>query len=152
MFVIIKTHALCLTSYLAPSAPPENIRVSSKTSRSLTFAWDPPPWDFQNGIIRKYLVNITETASGQLVKYEVTSPELAIDNLHPYYEYIISLSAYTVSSGPSTQMAFFTDEEGKGSYCTLDLQVFAVCFTFARKTSPLQVYKRILCCNVARHF
>lgn len=100
--------------FAAPSSPPVNVRVNSKTPHSLAFAWDPPPSEFQNGIIRKYLVNVTDVASEQLQMFEVVSTSLAVNDLHPYYQYQISVSAFTVAEGPSTgEIGFFTDEAGK---------------------------------------
>ncbi len=49
--------------------------------------------------------------------YEATSTWLVVENLHPYYQYLISVSAVTVGEGPSTfTIGFFTNEDGKQTW------------------------------------
>lgn len=47
-------------SLSAPSAPPQQVTVltvGNQNSTSISISWDPPPADFQNGIIQEYKVN-----------------------------------------------------------------------------------------------
>ena len=68
----------------------------------------------QNGIVRAYVVNITEMNTGSTIQKLSTTNSLTVENLHPYYTYAVMVAAYTVESGPySTSFAFTTAEHGK---------------------------------------
>lgn len=48
-------------SLSAPSAPPQQVTVltvGNQNSTSISISWDPPPTDYQNGIIQEYKVNL----------------------------------------------------------------------------------------------
>ena len=68
----------------------------------------------QNGIVREYVVNITETNTGSTIQKLSTTNSLTVENLHPYYTYSVMVAAYTIESGPySTSFLFTTAEHGK---------------------------------------
>ena len=101
-------------TFTAPSAAPQNVRVTATTTVSLTFAWDPPPDGTQNGVIRRYDATVTEVATSTLIgTYEVTEQELTVNSLQAYTNYHISVSAYTVGSGPAATGEFYTAEDGR---------------------------------------
>ena len=77
-----------------------NLIVSDVESRSLQLSWEAPPTEVVNGIIRKYLVNLTALDSGAERIVESFATSLEINNLHPYTRYTISVSAFTVRKGP----------------------------------------------------
>ena len=70
------------------------------TSTSFYLSWSEPPPADQNGLIRQYLVNITELDTGSVFSYIATNTEFTAVFLHPYYYYTCSVSAVTVSAGP----------------------------------------------------
>ena len=68
----------------------------------------------RNGIIREYVINITEVNTGSIVQKVSTTNSLLLENLHPYYTYSVMVAAYTIESGPySTAFLFTTAEDGK---------------------------------------
>lgn len=71
-------------------------------------------FEHQNGLVRYYVVNITETNTGS--QFQLTSNNLYItlNNLHPYYTYSVSVAAYTISPGPfSSPLLLTTSEDGE---------------------------------------
>ena len=97
----------------APSQPPSNVQVPTINPREVVLAWAPPPMDQQNGIIRRYIVNITTNDSGEeLITYSQTTTALVL-NLDPFTTYTCSVSAETVALGPySSAIMFQTAEDG----------------------------------------
>ncbi len=75
------------------------------TSSAIALSWNPPPTDQQNGIIRYYIVYITEIGeSGNTFELQTNGSNtvFTIENLLPIYTYSISLAAYTIRAGPAT--------------------------------------------------
>ena len=100
-----------------PSAPfqtPANVQVSTITPQQVELLWAPPPIDQQNGIIRRYIVNITSADNGEeLIIYSQTT-SVTVQNLDPFTTYACSVSAETVAPGPfSSAIMFQTAEDGK---------------------------------------
>ena len=102
---------------IAPSRPPTNVQVPTISQRQIELVWAPPPMDQQNGIIRRYIVNITSQDGGEeLITYSQTTSTL-VQNLHPFTTYTCSVSAETVAPGPfSPPVVIQTPEDGK-VYC-----------------------------------
>ena len=98
----------------APSQPPSNVEVPTINPREFELLWVPPPMDQQNGIIRRYIVNITSADSMQeLITYSQAT-SLVVQNLHPFTTYTCSVSAETVAPGPfSPPVVVQTPEDGK---------------------------------------
>ena len=86
----------------APSASPGNVTIANITAFSLLLRWNPPPTEYQNGIIREYLVNVTEENTERKFQILTTSPtaELQLQFLHPHYTYILKVAAITNTVGP----------------------------------------------------
>ena len=87
--------------------------------------WDELPSEDKNGIIRYYLVNVTETNTGHHYQTTSTTTDIALSNLHPYYTYSITVAAYTIEEGPfSTPVSFTTLQDGMsiiGIKCIINL-------------------------------
>ena len=98
----------------APSQPPTNVQVPTINPRKVELVWAPPPMDQQNGIIRRYIVNITNNDSGEeMITHSQTTSTL-VQNLDPFTTYTCSVSAETVAPGPfSSAIMFQTAEDGK---------------------------------------
>ena len=64
--------------------------------------WQAPPVETQNGEIRYYVVKVTEeeTMTTTLLNTSDDSTIFFLDELHPYYNYIISVAAVSVGRGP----------------------------------------------------
>ena len=82
--------------------PPENLIATALGSRTLHITWQPPVEEERNGIIRRYVINITELDSGNEYQLENVTTEITVQNLHPFYRYSYSVAAETVALGPFT--------------------------------------------------
>ena len=101
----------CLSFTSAPSAP-QNLTGTSLHSQSIFLSWSPP--SLPNGVIREYRVNVTEVETG-IIFTEITThaTTIALDSLHPYYNYRCQVSAYSVEVGPYVDIYIRTQEDGK---------------------------------------
>ena len=90
---------------LVPTRPPLSPTGEAVSPRSLLLSWSPPPPEHQNGIIRHYLVKITESETYQVFQHMTHTTSLSVPMLHPYYTYQWRVSAYTVGEGPYTNVS-----------------------------------------------
>jgi len=76
--------------------------------------WAAPDSGIQNGIIRKYLTTLHEIETDLLLHYEAdgTATLQIINHLHPFYNYLCSISAFTIGAGPAATVEVQTKEEG----------------------------------------
>ena len=75
--------------------------------------WDEPLAEHQNGIIREYHINFTESETGKTFFEVVTTDSATISSLHPNYNYYINVTAVTVLPGPtSPAIVVMTPEDG----------------------------------------
>jgi len=87
--------------FTAPTAAPEQLTASSRTSTSLTLTWNPPPFEDPNGPIQYYRVNVTEVDTNTTLASRTTfATQITYRNLHPYYIYRCTVATYTVGIGP----------------------------------------------------
>ena len=94
--------------------PPENLIATTLGSRTLHITWQPPVEEERNGIIRRYVINITELDSGNEYQLENVTTEITVQNLHPFYRYSYSVAAETVALGPFTPGSIIEmPEDGK---------------------------------------
>ena len=56
--------------------------------------------EFQNGLIRRYLICVTETETGNIFNYSTPLTSYVLYSLHPHYNYVIEVAAETVAPGP----------------------------------------------------
>ena len=93
---------------------PENILITSKNSTTVVLVWNEIPLHHQNGLVRKYLVHMTETDTGTIFQDTSLTESIVLDSLHPFYTYIVSIAAYTIQKGPFSSPVIFTmDEDGE---------------------------------------
>ena len=100
--------------HVAPSSAPVAVAASMVNSSGFTLTWSDPPPEDHNGIIRQYAVHITELITG--LEYTLTSVEIqkSVYFLHPFYNYIIAVSAVTNQPGPfSAAIRVITSQGGK---------------------------------------
>lgn len=120
----------------APDGAPENIDVTMITSTSISLQWSPPIEMLWNGIIREYLINITEYNTGTSLVYYSMMTSLTVSSLHPYYTYLGQVSAFTVGYGPFDVFQVTTLQDGKykvqiiviGAYLIIILMKLQVVF------------------------
>ena len=96
------TAFLIMFSHLEPDAPPRNLNGSAVNSTSLFLSWEIPPSEQQNGIIRQYLVNVSELETGSGIELSTTDTNITVSGLHPFYHYECNVSAVTIGAGPYT--------------------------------------------------
>ena len=83
-------------------------------SRTVSLAWDPPPLDGQNGLIREYRINITEVNTGTMWQLTSATNSETVPSLHPNYVYRFEVSAFTIGIGLySPMLSVMTLEDGK---------------------------------------
>ena len=100
--------------YIAPSGPPQGLSAVASDPRTIRISWSQPLPEEQNGIIRRYTLNITTAETGQHIQLTTTNTTIAAENLHPYYNYRISVAAVTVATGPfSAVLSQQTPQDGK---------------------------------------
>ena len=97
----------------APSGPPLNIRTTSRSAGSLSFAWDPPETTKQNGIIIAYTACLSHSEHGSCFQNISRSErEWFVANLHSSTKYYIRVMASTkIGHGIySESKIFYTDK------------------------------------------
>ena len=105
-----------LTHSVAPTAAPLNFAAVVNSAFEVDLSWSPPVSDKQNGVIIKYVINVTEDDSGDQFQESTSATSLTVDdNLRPYYTYTCVIAAETsVGRGPfSSAISFTTDEHGR---------------------------------------
>jgi len=80
----------------------------------IQISWRQPLPEEQNGVIQSYIVNITTAETQQHVQHTTTNAVFTAENLHPYYNYHISVAAVTVATGPFSEvLSQQTPQDGK---------------------------------------
>lgn len=84
----------------APASPPQDLQTTILNSTSILFMWREPRSDDQNGLIRLYLINVTEIETG--VNWQLMSNDrnVTVQSLHPFYSYTLVVAAQTLALGP----------------------------------------------------
>ena len=102
-------------SHLAPTGPPLNVSSKVLNSTAAYVEWLPPKASEQNGIIQKYIVSVYEEFNDdELSDIDVVGmTSVTISDLHPYYNYQVTVSAFTILIGPNSAVSFKTEEDGK---------------------------------------
>ncbi len=69
----------------------------------MSLTWDPPSFEQQNGLIRYYVLYLTDlTGNDGTVQQKSSTASLVLSNLRPAFCYSVSVAAYTVGVGPAT--------------------------------------------------
>ncbi len=108
-----------------PTGAPLFVSAQALSPSVLFIQWEPPNIVQQNGVIRRYVINITEietTTSKMLYSNETN---ITLDSRHPFYQYSYSVSAVTVSSGPFSSIDVIQMPEA--GIVTLTLKCFIAC-------------------------
>ncbi|XP_059801851.1 neogenin-like isoform X2 [Hypanus sabinus] len=101
----VSTEEIVATTYSdVPSAPPQNVTLEVRNSKSIVVHWQPPPLGTQNGVITGY--NIRYKKAGRRGETDSTGGNQlsqVIDGLERNTEYSFRVSAITVNgTGPSS--------------------------------------------------
>ena len=99
---------------IVPRTPPLNVSGTVLNSSSIVLNWNPPDVEDQNGIVRYYVVNVTEVQTANVFEFTANATGLSITSLHPAYTYEITVSAATIGPGPfSPALTLQTAEAGR---------------------------------------
>ena len=97
----------------APSSAPITPTVTLVSSRFFSIEWDSPPFEETNGVIRNYVITLTELETETVFTETTNSTQTTISGLHPFYTYQCAVAAETIAIGPySTQITVKLGEEG----------------------------------------
>ncbi len=122
----ICNYRVIIISLVAPTSPPADINIEALNSITFQLSWAPPA--HINGIIRKYIINVTEVETHsemKLVSLELTN---TVQPLHPFYHYKCTLSAVTIAPGPwSKPIIIQLPEAGEPNLINLDKCVHVFC-------------------------
>ena len=101
-------------SFSVPTGAPRNTLAAAVTSTSISFTWEPPSFELQNGFIRSYHINVMELETGRTWSYVIPGTEtlLILNSLHPFYRYNYSIAANTTALGPAASTVIQTRQEG----------------------------------------
>ena len=98
-----------------PTGTPRLVEAVAVSSSSIRITWIPPPEEEQNGVIRSYVINVTELQTGnvrEIVAYGDESIQI-VNQLHPFYTYECAIAAFTVGLGPAAFAQTTTHCAGK---------------------------------------
>ena len=84
----------------APCSPPLDVAATNIDSSSFFLSWRSPPSEDHNGIIRHYIINITEENTGGMFQIQTFEMHTLLNSLHPFYNYTCIVTAVTVENGP----------------------------------------------------
>ncbi len=121
IIVIIGTLFIVVSKYgcvflTVPSGPPRDVSVNAITS-SINIRWSPPLPVEQNGIIRGYMVIVTDV--NQTLRFSLENISLTVSDLHPYSAYDVTIATVTIGVGvPSRDYLIITLEDGKSTLLT----------------------------------
>ena len=130
---------LCISKYIyitsvAPSRPPTNVIGHANSSDTIHVSWVPPSFEYQNGMIQSYNINVTEIETGITIIHTSFTTSTTLFALHPYYRYEILVSAVTVAAGPYSEVIVVqTNPDGEPNYSTIHtiniLYILHTCIT-----------------------
>ena len=103
---------------LAPSASPSDVRSTSVTTSTASFAWGEVPCGGRNGVIQRYNSSLVNSGYTQDAFSKITSSmNVTFEGLQPCTEYIFSVSAL---DGPmSDGIGIQTSDVGKFEFYTM---------------------------------
>ena len=120
LFCVKRVHMVYpLIFILAPNGPPLNIRTTSRSASSLSFAWDLPETSKQNGVITNCTACVSRSENGPCFQILITNERFwVVKNLKASTMYYIRVFASTkVGHGNySESKGFFTSERKNTIY------------------------------------
>ena len=80
-----------------PTVAPENVTISAINASAIYLSWNGVTT--RVGILRSYVIRALEEETGVVMEYRTSLTSISIF-VHPDYTYRCSVSAFTVASGP----------------------------------------------------
>ena len=117
--------------HAVPTSAPQNVNVTTIGSSVVRVTWEPPVFDTQNGLIRFYVLRITEIETETQLSITVTDTlQTNVSDLHPVYNYELQVAATTVDTGPFSEP--ITWQLPEGCECAVivfyEFDYFTMCF------------------------
>ena len=119
------------TSYLGPSAPPEDIQFFVTGSTTATVTWSPPPVDDQNGVVVYYSLTIEDLQfNARIEVINSTNSTYYLTGLNEFNEYRCRIAAATIKGlGPYSQAHNFTTyQDGNSANVLATLCIVDICY------------------------
>ncbi len=99
---------------VVPSGTPVNVRVTWSSSTAANVSWEPPRLADQNGLIRRYVLVLTDKRSPESNRtVSTTAMFYMFDQLKEYHPYALSVAAETISVGLHYLLNFNTLEDSE---------------------------------------
>ena len=100
------------------------------SSRSITFTWDPPLFEDQNGVITGYIINVTEIEMEESFELFSDSESLTADFVRPFSSYLFKIAGQTaIGTGTfSDPITIMTLEDGRNSLYLVVLSAWKISF------------------------
>ena len=107
-----------LSIIIVPTGTPLSFMATDITSREFSLSWKTPKPLDTNGILRSYILSVSEPTSSNLFLEEVEIESVNVTNftvsfLDPFTLYNCSIAATTIGRGPSANIQTRTAEEGE---------------------------------------
>ena len=118
---LLDTYLLPTLALVVPTGTPLNLTFPRTTTTTLTLSWDPPRFDLQNGIIRYYVVYVSDLTSGTSWDFTTNMTRVVVDNLQPFYQYNCSVAAFTIDLGPVSDTVTVRLPQTRKNNCVLCL-------------------------------
>ena len=104
----------CIAFSPVPSAPPQNVHGQSNSETMITVAWNTPPHESLNGVLRGYTIRYASVESMlEPLTTHLLPPgptHYTINDLQPSTNYSIEVAAVTVDVGPYSSPVYITTE------------------------------------------
>ena len=111
-----------LTIYLTvPTGPPQSVASLAINPWTLFIQWESPALEHRNGIIRRYIVNVTEQETGKEEQFYTEKFNITLDSRHPSFQYSYFVSAQSIALGPFSQAQIISMPEA-GIICLLTVK------------------------------
>lgn len=96
---LLSTPMCIVFIFLVPSAPPTNLHLIHRDSRSIIVEWDPIPEGSENGVLNGYKVEYWAKRNNQTAVRETSNDEYTavLDGLSHNTVYTIRVAAFTSS-------------------------------------------------------
>ena len=105
---------LCTFFPAVPSSSPRNVTVVEISPYSISLTWTPPASEHQNGIITRYIINVTVVETGGMFQlFSNATTVTAV--LLPFTVYTFVLTAEnSIGTGPFSELlSIQSDEAGR---------------------------------------
>ena len=123
-----------ITLEAATGAAPMNLTANS-TETTITLHWNPPPIQYQNGILRYYEIEYYSTSDFLSIEQKVANVSasqntITIENLQEYAEFQFKVRAYTsIGPGPYSSEITVTTQPSEPSSAPTNLQALSLTST-----------------------